>query len=252
MLFTVEGWMDLEEQYVPGVVTAEHESAKWHALQAVAVAARTYVLRAMRDDPKLGTEAKPIPNSGDFQTFVKTPVGHAREAAQSTKRLVCRHGGQLILCNYVAGALWTAYGIQGQDPTETEKWVTYNEGKTGAKVKPSPISLVTRSDNRGCMSKNGAHWLASEAGYDFAAVLRYFYGADLEIAPFNVSAPAPRAPSKPPPTGPSSPTPPTGPSSPPPVEPASQWSAEAPASSSSLPLPAIVGIAFALLRASGE
>lgn len=262
MLYTSAGWMDLEEQYIPAVVSAETIVHKWAAAQAIAIVARTYVLRAVREDPKLGTEEKPIESSERFQLFASSATGEGKEAAQATKRLVCRYGGQLILCNSVAGALWTGKGSPGEDPTDSEKWVTYNEGKAGKAVKPSSISLVSRPDNRGCLSKHGAEWLASEATYDFPAILRYFYGADLEVAPFNVPSPTPHTAPQPtprPPTKPATPTnptsppaePPRGPAAEPPTGPLTQPASvqEAPKTTGNdLPLPVIAALAMTLFR----
>lgn len=216
------------EQYVACVTTAENGLAAPAALRAQAIAARTFVLRAMRDRPDLGTSANPIPNSNRFQVYVHTPSKQAVEATSDTAGLVCRYMGELIICNFVAGALWTKEGKPGQDPTETEKWVTYNEGRTGPDVRPSPISLPTRKDNRGCMSQNGSDWLARH-GRDYGAILRYFYGADLAIEPLDPPGLA---------ENPSAPRMPQ----------AQQPAQEAPpARSSSSPLPLLAAIAAALL-----
>lgn len=206
------------EQYVACVTTAENGAAAPAAVRAQAIAARTFVLRAMRDRPDLGTVNNPIPNSNRFQVYVHTPSQRAVDATSETAGLVCRYMGELIICNYVAGAVWTKNGKPGEDPTETEKWVTYNQGKTGPDVEPSPISLPTRRDNRGCMSQNGADWLARN-GRDHLAILRYFYGADLAIEPLEPPGlaedpdaprppqPRPPAPEAPAPRSPSSPLP---------------------------------------------
>lgn len=207
-IFTVDGSTTLES-YVAGVVTAENGAAAQAALRAQAVAARTFVLCQMRDNPNLGTYKKPIKNDQSFQVYSHSPSPRAILATAETAGIVCRYKGELILCNYVAGAIWTKAGKPGEDPTHTEKWVTYNQGKTGSAVKPSPISFTGRTDNRGCKSQNGADWLARH-GYDYQAILRYFYGADLEIAPLFAqppAAPAPIAPSSSPPGGGSSPLP---------------------------------------------
>jgi hypothetical protein len=187
--YTVDGSTTLE-LYVARVTTGENGMAAPAALRAQAIAARTFVLRAMRDDSLLGTYKKPISNSTKFQVYAQSPSARATLAASETAGMVCRYQGELILCNYVAGALWTAGGKPGADPTATEKWVTYNEGKTGAAVKPSFLSNTSRSDNRGCKSQNGADWLARH-GYDHPAILRYFYGADLEVGPLHSAAPSP-------------------------------------------------------------
>jgi len=181
------------ESYVAGVVAAENGAAAHAARQAQAVAARTYVLRAILDDRALGTAQKPIRNSERFQVYKPNPSARALMATAETTGVVCRYKGELILCNYVAGAEWNAGGKRGEDPTNTEKWVTYNDGKTGAAVKPSPISNTTRPDNRGCMSQNGADWLARN-GRNYLDILRYFYGADLEIGPLVAPSPPPPSP----------------------------------------------------------
>ncbi|MEZ4301588.1 MAG: SpoIID/LytB domain-containing protein [Polyangiaceae bacterium] len=185
------------ESYVAGVVTAENGMAAHGALQAQAVAARTFLLRAMRDDPLLGTAQKPIPSSQRFQVYSAKPSTKAIQATAETAGVVCRYKGQLTICNYVAGAYWNAAGQRREDPTGTEKWVTYNEGKTGAQVKPTPLSNTSRTDNRGCMSQNGADWLARN-GYDYTSILRYFYGADLDVGPLRPLPVGPTFPVEPP------------------------------------------------------
>src|SRR4051812_29003597 len=130
-LYTSEGWMDLEEQYLPGCVAAELPDGRAEAMRAIAVAARTYVLRAMDQDAALGTEAKPIPNHARFQVFQRNAPASVREVVITTRSIVCRYGSDLVLCNHVLGAPWETSGKpQQSDPTATEQWVTYNSGKT--------------------------------------------------------------------------------------------------------------------------
>lgn len=178
IVFTVDGPMDFED-YIARVVTNENGHADTEALKAQAIAARTYVLRAMRDSPSLGTEARPLVNSQSFQTYASVPNAASAAATRATAGMVAEYDGALVQANYVAGALLDAQGNQGEDPTGTEKWVTYNEGLTGADVRPTPLS-GRRSDNRGCMSQNGADWLARH-GYSAVRILRYYYGADLRV-----------------------------------------------------------------------
>jgi hypothetical protein len=178
-VLTTEGWLQFEEDYVPRVVTGENGRAHPEALKAQAIASRTYCLRAMQDDPKLG-RTTPLINSQKFQVFAKTALPQCVDAVNATRGMVAKHGGRLIIANYVAGAIWKD-GKPGSDPTKTEKWVTYNEGRTGASVQPTRLSSIKRPDNRGCMSQNGADWLARN-GRGYIDILRYFYGADAEIA----------------------------------------------------------------------
>lgn len=178
-VLTNEGWLQFEGEYLPRVVTGENGRAHPEALKAQAIASRTYCLRAMQDDPKLG-RTTPLINSQKFQVFAKTALPQCVDAVNATRGMVAKHGGRLIIANYVAGAIWKD-GKPGSDPTNTEKWVTYNEGRMGSSVQPTRLSSIKRPDNRGCMSQNGADWLARN-GRSYIDILRYFYGADAEIA----------------------------------------------------------------------
>jgi hypothetical protein len=179
-VYTVDGWMSLEDEYIPRVCTQENGAADFEALKVQAVSARTYLLRSMRDDPQLGTQGKPVINGQSFQAYAPSASEACRAATEATRGVVGRYAGELIIANYVAGALVNADGSKGNDPTKTEKWITYNEGKTGADVQPTALSYKARTDNRGCMGQNRSDWL-SENGYDYAKILRYFFGADLEL-----------------------------------------------------------------------
>lgn len=194
-VFTHDGWMPLEE-YVARVCTGEMaENAHPEAIAAQAIAARTYVARAMRDHPALGKQA-PIPTGPKFQVMAKVAKEVFREATERTRGIVILYQGRLILANYVAGAIWTPGGLPSKDPTSTERWVTYNMGKRGQDVRPTGLSLRTHSGNRGCMSQNGAAWLAAN-GYSYASILRFFYGDDIDVRPLGEKADPVRALSNP-------------------------------------------------------
>src|SRR4051794_28226173 len=75
-VYTENGWMSLEDEYIPRVCTQENGNADTEALKAQAVAARTYLLRSMRDDVKLGTTAEPVHNGQSFQAY----AAHASQA----------------------------------------------------------------------------------------------------------------------------------------------------------------------------
>lgn len=180
-LATADGWMDLED-YVSRVCTRENGAAAFEALKAQSVAARTYVLRAMRDEAPIGTPQKPIPNSESFQTYAASPSPACSSATMQTRGLVMRYRGALLIANYVAGARFDDAGLPTSDPTRTEKWVTYNQGRTGTLVIPTPLSRTDRADNRGCMSQNGADFMARR-GHDFVTILRFYYGDDVWITP---------------------------------------------------------------------
>jgi hypothetical protein len=182
-VLTSEGRLRFEEEYLPRVCAREHGAAHPEAKAALVVAARTFVLRAMRDHPTLG-RTTPISNSTRFQTFARAAGVGCVAAAEKTKGVVMRYGGRLIVANYVAGALWRDDGSPGKDPTGTERWVTYNAGKSGAEVMPTWLTLSTHPGNRGCMSQNGANWFA-QRGWGYEQILRFYYGEDVEIGTIN-------------------------------------------------------------------
>jgi hypothetical protein len=187
-VYTEDGWMSLDDEYVPRVCTQENGAADYEALKVQAVAARTYLLRAMRDDSKLGTTAKPVGNGEFFQAYASTASQACIDATNETRGLVGKYQGQFIIANYVAGSKVNADGSKGNDYSSTEKWVTYNEGKTGKDVTPTKLSYTSRTDNRGCMGQNRSDWLAKQ-GKDYVTILRYFYGADLEVSSIDGSGP---------------------------------------------------------------
>jgi lysophospholipase L1-like esterase len=182
--FVVVGFGELTlDDYAARVVTAElGGSRQLEALKAQAIAARTYVQRALHDDPALGTAAKPVPNGPDFQVAAATAMALPQRAAEETRGGVAFYRGRFILANYVAGAPWAPDAWQGverpKDPTE--KYVTYNEGRVGASVLPTPLANPKRADNRGSLSQYGADALAAR-GWKWPRILRFFYGEDLEF-----------------------------------------------------------------------
>jgi hypothetical protein len=198
----------LEDDYLPRVVTQENGRAARAALEALAIAARTFVLRAMLDRPALGTPAQPVQNSTLFQTYAAKATAQCIDATRATAGIVATYSHQLITANYVAGALWNESGVPGNDPTDTEKWITYNKGKTGTFVHPTKLASVERWENRGCMSLNGSDWLA-RYGEGHLAILQYFYGLDLELVDLRgaLPVPVPSGPGHKPAPGPGTPGP---------------------------------------------
>ncbi|MRG98151.1 SpoIID/LytB domain-containing protein [Polyangium spumosum] len=178
-VFTSAGWLSLEREYVPRVVAGEHPYAHPEAKAALAIAARTFVLRAMRDRPTLGRTTA-IPSGEQFQVFARGASEECVVAASVTRGIVLRYQGRMILANHVAGAYWKPDGSLGSDPTKTERWVTYNVGRRGSEVVPTGLSLRSHPGNRGCLGQHCAHWLASQ-GYDHRTILRFFYGDDVEF-----------------------------------------------------------------------
>jgi hypothetical protein len=212
------GTLDLED-YVARVVTAELGAARQpQALAAQAMAARSYVVWMVLHQG-YGTQAKPVPNSTSFQVCARAATPLCIEAAAATRGGLVLHGGRVVLTSYVAGAFWppeASTGRGGADPTKTEHAVTYNDGLVGAAVKPTP-NAGRIADNRGCLSQNGAVELGRR-GYLWPAIVRCFYGADVEFTCSEPALPRP-APPPPPPRRPDVPRPAPPPTRPRPPEP---------------------------------
>jgi hypothetical protein len=173
------GRVPVESDYLPRVVACENGAAAPAALQAQAVAARTYLYYELgrvgviddgTSDQVYGCGAQPGP-----QHYA---------AVSSTSGQVLRHRQRLIAAFYVAGALQSPPTCTGgaNDPTATERYVTYNDGKRADAITQTALGWVdpTSHANRGCMSQNGSDCLA-RAGADYQDILRYYYGADIEL-----------------------------------------------------------------------
>ena len=113
-ILTADGWLSLEDEYVPRVCTQENGGAAYLALEAQAIAARTYLLRAMRDDPALGV-SKAVTNGESFQAFADVANDGCLEAAKATRGVMARYQGELVIANYVAGSRVNEDGSLGSD-----------------------------------------------------------------------------------------------------------------------------------------
>jgi hypothetical protein len=173
------GAVDVEAEYLPAVIACENGAADFEALKAQAVAARSYLYYKLETSGRIGD------GTGD-QVFScnRPPAAHHFEAVEATAGEVLTWQDAVIAAFYVAGAIpQTADCVPAPadaDPTNTERYVTYNQGRRGADNRPSPLGHPASPRNRGCKSQNGAHCLAA-AGRSHAQILRFYYGADISI-----------------------------------------------------------------------
>lgn len=173
--------VDVETDYLPHVVTCENGNAAPAALEAQAVAARSYLYYKLARDGSIGD------GTGDqVYTCAREPGPEHVAAVAATSGRILRYQDTQVAAFYVAGALQDPPGCQGgtTDPTATEMWVTYNEGRSGDDVIQTPLGFVDPANhaNRGCMSQNGSDCLArAEDGRDVDAILRFYYGEDIGI-----------------------------------------------------------------------
>jgi len=176
-----KGTKDLEGDYLPHVITCENGGAALEALKVQAIAARTfaYYKIASAGSVKDGT-------SDQVYTCSAQPQQKHYDAVKATSGQVLMWSNVVICSFFVAGAKPSTTNCVAKagdpDPTGTEKYVTYNEGKTGSGVTQSTLGWVspTNKYNRGCMSQNGSHCQALKSkGYK--DILRFYYGADIQI-----------------------------------------------------------------------
>lgn len=173
------GTVDVETDYIPNVINCENGAASLEALKAQAVAARSYLYYRLdrTGDIADGT-------SDQVYTCNRTPSADAYAAAEATSGKVLQYQGTQVAAFYVAGSLQDPPDCRGgtNDPTNTERFVTYNQGKSGDDIEQTTLGFVDPSNhaNRGCKSQNGADCL-SDDGWVYDDILRFYYGEDIEI-----------------------------------------------------------------------
>lgn len=210
--------IDMETDYLPHVIHCENGGADLEALKAQAIAARSVAYWT------LGAYGQ-ICDGQSCQVYScgSEPSAIHYQAAAETAGQYLSYNGVVTYGFFVAGG--SAAGpscIGGNAPTE--HLVTYNDGRVGTDVEQTTLGLVidpsnpSYGQNRGCMSQLGARCLEAQ-GRDAADILRFYYGADIEIRQATGSCAAPVDPPPPPPPDPIPPPPPE-PVPPPPTPPA--------------------------------
>jgi stage II sporulation SpoD-like protein len=176
---TGKGSIDVETDYIPHVVACENGAAPIEALRAQAVAARTYLYY------KLETSGSIADGASDQVYTCGRPLGSQHlAAARDTAGEVLTYHGDVIAAFFVAGAIPSAASCiaveSDSDPTNTERYVTYNEGLSGANVHQTTLGFVSATNyrNRGCQSQNGASCLARR-GAVYPDILMFYYGMDI-------------------------------------------------------------------------
>src|SRR3990172_11099228 len=128
----------MEDDYLPRVITCENGGANLQALKAQAIAARSVAYYA------IATKGS-ICDSQGCQVYGcgATPSAKAYQAVKETAGMYLSYAGMLTYGFYVNGNPNTAPPSCKGDPSySTEKWITYNEGKTGAGVKMTPLGYI--------------------------------------------------------------------------------------------------------------
>ncbi len=176
-----KGTKSMEDDYLPHVITCENGGANLEALKAQAVAARSVAYYNM------ATKGS-ICDSQGCQVYGcgATPSAKAYQAVKDTAGIYLSHTGYLTYGFYVAGDSTVSTSTCKGSSGSTEKYVTYNEGKTGGAVKMTTLGYIPPGQavfgqNRGCMAQWGARCLENTKGYDYKKILQFYYGADIKL-----------------------------------------------------------------------
>ncbi len=175
-----EGSVPTETEYLANVIYCENGDADLESLKAMAIAARSVAYWEM------GVNAD-ICDDDRCQVFScpgePSPI-HYR-AVEETSGMYLFYGDEVTYGFNVRGSETIPSSLC--QPVQTEEWVTHNLGRQGEDVEQTELGWVSDpgdaayGQNRGCMSRLGMQCLASELDYDYEDILRYYYGADIQI-----------------------------------------------------------------------
>ena len=179
---------DTETDYVPHVVQCENGGANFEALKAQAIAARSVAYYAMANDGQ-------ICDGQGCQVYScnSNPTQAQLDAVKATAGQYLSFNGWLTYAFYVAGDSNTdapsCVDTDNGTASATEKWVTFNNGKTGYNVDqtalgfqfPEDLNVAGYGQNRGCMSQWGARCQENKLGKNSTDILKFYYGADIQI-----------------------------------------------------------------------
>lgn len=176
-----------ETDYLPHVIQCENGGANFEALKAQAIAARSVAYYAMANDGQ-------ICDGQGCQVYScgAQPEQIHLDAVEATAGQYLSFNGWLTYAFFVAGDSQQPASCVDTDNgnvSATEKWVTFNEGKTVYDVDqtalgfkfPEDLNTQGYGQNRGCMSQWGGRCLENTKGYDATKIIRFYYGADIEI-----------------------------------------------------------------------
>jgi len=173
-----KGVKALEDDYLPHVITCENGGASLEALKAQAIAARSVAYY------NIATQGSICDGQGcQVYSCGAAPQAKHYQAVKETAGMYLSFAGLLTYGFYVAGDTNTGGpGCVGASGS-TEKYVTYNWGKTGGAVKQTSLGYIGPpgfGQNRGCMGQWGARCLESK-GWNHMDILRFYYGSDIQV-----------------------------------------------------------------------
>lgn len=184
------------DQYVEGVLdaevlgafygTAETDSTIYTALQANAIAIRTYALKVTNEGTKSITNGTSNQVFTDkYLTETESKYLAARNAALSTSGQVLTENGQLIMAEYSSFSKNTNYRCEGDlCYTSYQKIGAKNSGTLHTVTAKKSWGLAG-GHNRG-MSQWGSLYLSSN-GYTYQEILANFYSENVVVSNYDYS-----------------------------------------------------------------
>ncbi len=180
-----KGVKAMETDYLPHVIQCENGGANLQALKAQAIAARSVAYY------NIATSGSICDGQGcQVYSCGAVPKAIHHQAVQETAGQYLSYGSMLTYGFYVAGDAGAkppgCIDVGGY----TSKYVTNNKGKTGGNVEQTSLGYIGApgyGQNRGCISQWGARCLENKVGYKHLDILRFYYGADIDV----LTAPGP-------------------------------------------------------------
>ena len=185
------GTVDMETDYVPNVTWCENGNASEEALKVQAVSARSYGYYKIKHYGKVADGTNDQVYSCKSRAPSEAQLNKTKAAAKATSGIILTYKGTIVCAFYVAGSkkqyLNSECKFTGNSDSEgwvkTQKYVTYNWGKSGGKADgftQSSIGSVNDKNyaNRGCMGQNGSACL-SDSGWKWQDIIKFFYGDDI-------------------------------------------------------------------------
>ncbi len=175
------GVVDVETDYLPRVVACENGAADFEALKAQAVSARSYLYYKIETSGQIGDGTH-----DQVYSCGRPPQAQHFRAVEETSGQVLRYNNLTVCAFYVAGAIPSTANCvpaaSDPDATNTERYVTYNWGKSGTGITQTTLGWVNAGNyrNRGCKSQNGANCL-SKAGRNYRDIINFYYGMDIGL-----------------------------------------------------------------------
>ena len=176
--------VSVEADYLPRVVQCENPGAPYEALKAQAIAARTYLTY------RTGKQSVPTIKDGESDQVYTCPSNNngrlvapdVARAVEETRSRIVMWNGDVTAGFFVAGASRRDDNCKRlTDPTDTERFLTFNFGLIEGVANASKIGFSGDNHNRGAFGQRLANCLADTTSMDAHALLRYFYGSDVQV-----------------------------------------------------------------------